>query len=214
MSEPIGRDFFGPRTWSSLHGVMVYYTPKKSKSLLRLLTSMTVVLPCKMCGKNLKKKLKTLPPESYLGSKYDAFLYIYIIHDLANQNINKYHKEGPPKKSPPYDKVKQIYFSSNMKKQIEEDTWFALQTMAVTYTPKKAKAFVDILEAYSELLSWKYHLKIPIEPYLNNNHDAFFYIYSLQDLYNQKMGGKSPPYAKTKQRFFSALGEECKHCSA
>jgi len=105
--------------------------------------------------------------------------------------------------------------------------WSTLHCVAVTYTPDKAKAFVSLLWAYVELLpcaecrvNLKKKLeKIPPDAYLRNNHDLFFYTYALHDLVNQdvsrhhgKKKKKSPPYLEIKQRYFSALGEQCKEC--
>ena len=124
MSSVKGRDFFGPRMWGALHSISAKYTPDKADSFVTLLNSMTVLLPCDMCGKHMKKKLEDLPPGPYLKNNHDTFLYLYTIHDLANKHINKYHKKSLHKISPPFDELKEVYFNISVN-DMEEDSWFS-----------------------------------------------------------------------------------------
>ena len=108
-TSPRGRDFFGPSMWKTLHCVAVTYKQSKAQSFVNLLHAYVDLLPCAFCGKNLRDKLRTHPPDPYLGSNHDAFFYTYMLHDLANQHISSQHPENP-KKSPPYLVVKEEYF--------------------------------------------------------------------------------------------------------
>lgn len=58
----------------------------------------------------------------------------------------------------------------------------------------------------------------PPDPYLSNNHDAFFYSYLLHDLTNAKISAQSktpkvsPDFDDVKGFYFSGLVQECKEC--
>lgn len=106
-----GKEFVGPPTWSLIHSLAAAYDPSQSQAFKVFMNSMVTLFPCKECRKNLKKKLEvTIPMDNYLGSREDLFLWTYIIHDMVNQHINKYHPDKKQKTSPPYSQIRQFYF--------------------------------------------------------------------------------------------------------
>ena len=109
-SQKKGRDFWGPPIWITIHTLAATLKPGDAGAFKTLLWSLTELLPCDFCRTNLAEKLRNHPPDTYLRNKEDAFFYTYILHDMANQHISKYHPDSP-KNSPPYDDVKAFYFS-------------------------------------------------------------------------------------------------------
>lgn len=107
-----GRDFWGPPEWASLHAKAAVFRPEKAQAFLAYIYALPDLIPCEECGNHLRENLKKLPPERYLGSNHDLFFWSYTLHDFVNQQHNKYKPHEPPKYSPPYDKVKQYYFSA------------------------------------------------------------------------------------------------------
>lgn len=105
--------------------------------------------------------------------------------------------------------------------------WRSLHVMGATFRPENSDAFVQRLwnltktlpcEKCRENLKAKL-IKYPPEPYLTNNHNAFFYTYFIHDLVNQHLTELypdkpkiSPPYDEVKAYYFRALGEECREC--
>lgn len=110
MSSLKGKSFFGPPMWKTLHCVATTYTPDKAGAFINLLNSYTELLPCETCRENLKKKIIAYPPTYYLNSNHDLFFYTYMLHDLANKDINSHHNSN--KISPPFITVKSEYFSA------------------------------------------------------------------------------------------------------
>lgn len=107
--------------------------------------------------------------------------------------------------------------------------WASIHTLAATLRPENAGAFKKYLESLVFLLPCDYCRKnlrkkldtYPPDPYLTNNHDAFFYTYFLHDLVNKHVSRfhpenrkVSPPFDEVKAFYFSALGQECKMCNA
>ena len=98
--------------------------------------------------------------------------------------------------------------------------WESLHIDGATFRPENAEIFVDNLWNMTKVLPCevcKKNLtaklqKYPPEPYLTNNHNAFFYTYFLHDLVNQDLGKKSPPFDEVKALYFRALGQECRDC--
>jgi hypothetical protein len=107
--------------------------------------------------------------------------------------------------------------------------WTALHSIAAAYKPCKKQAFKNYIEALCFLLPCDKcceHLtnnltKYPLDPYLGNNHDLFFWTYLLHDAVNQahnihkKVGDPpkySPPFDDVKAYYYRALGEDCTDC--
>jgi len=105
--------------------------------------------------------------------------------------------------------------------------WKTLHILGATLRPENAEQFVNFLWALSDLIPCDYCRKNfkkklrehPPEPYLRNNHDAFFWTYLVHDLANQHISHVhpdhpkvSPPYDEVKTYYFRALGEECNDC--
>lgn len=107
--------------------------------------------------------------------------------------------------------------------------WKTLHIFAATLRQENAKHYKTLLECYSELIpcenckkNFKYKLEhYPVDAYLTNNHDAFFYSYLLHDLVNSHITKEhpetpkvSPNYDDIKSDYFRALSQECKECGS
>jgi len=110
-------------------------------------------------------------------------------------------------------------------------TWETLHLFAAAYkpSPENAKAFKMFVYSLMYLFPCdicKVHLRqnlenLPIDPYLDSNHNLYFWTYTLHDIVNvsvnkySKHGQKkkiSPPYHEIKAYHFNAVGEECRDC--
>lgn len=99
--------------------------------------------------------------------------------------------------------------------------WKTIHSEAVTYMPENRAAYKAFIESQVQLLPCKKcraHLKenlqkIPIDPYLTDNHSLFFWTYLLHDIVNKSLSVRSPPYDKIKAVYFQALKSECSNCS-
>ena len=109
-NSPKGKDFWGPPVWTSIHIFAATLRPENANAFKTYLWSLTQLLPCDYCKTNLKTKLEKFPPDSYLTNNHDAFFYSYLLHDLVNQHISRYHPKTP-KVSPCFDDVKAYYFN-------------------------------------------------------------------------------------------------------
>ena len=213
-----GKDFWGPPQWGIIHIVCYTYKEGTEKELLEYFWILTYLLPCDYCKKHLIEKLKNQQPVKYVKQgREGVFLFSYIIHDLANQHITKYTKNS--KYSPSFEDVKKQY------KEIMESglwmsyVWASIHILAATLRQEHSDEYKKMLYLLCVLLpqtagnTLKDILtKYPIDPYLRNNNDAFFYTYMMHDIVNKKLGKTSPPYKDVKNYYFSSLGEECSDC--
>lgn len=216
-----GKDFWGPPIWTTLHILAYCYDPKHKDEFIEYMWLLTLLLPCDYCKKNLETKLKKYPPERYTKSSGQMFYYSYIIHDLANQHITRYHPQTP-KTSPSYDDISKIYSHgmSQGKKFWGPPIWTTIHILAVTLQPENSLAYKRFLELLTFLLPdelsrsnlHKILEQYPPDKYLHSNHDAFFYSYMLHDLINKTLKKSSPKYEFVKSFYFSAMGEECNDC--
>lgn len=217
-----GKDFWGRPYWTMVHILTSVFTQENKEFLVKFFYLLTRLLPCDVCRKNLSSKLNKYPPEKYLTSLDSAIFYGYMIHDLANQHINK--KEGKQKHiSPPFDQVKYYYITSLKSKGAlfwGRMFWRCIHILGATLKSKDAPYFILFLNILVHLLpnsSSQNNLQAflsqnPVEPYLRNNHDAFLYTYMLHNFINNKRGKRSPPFMEIKTFYFTALGEECLQC--
>jgi len=105
----MGKDFWGPPVWATIHILAATLKPENSADYVQFLWLLTKLLPCDVCKINLAAKLQKIPPEKYMTNNRDAFFYSYLIHDLANRHISEH--TGQVKVSPPFDDVKAYYFT-------------------------------------------------------------------------------------------------------
>ena len=110
-------------------------------------------------------------------------------------------------------------------------TWKSLHSMAVKYDITKKQHFINYINSLPHLLPCEKcgkHLKdnlksFPYTPFLNNNHDLFFWTYLLHDMVNIQINSEnikdknfkrkiSPPDDVVKNIYFSAL-KSCLDCN-
>ncbi|HMP29318.1 MAG TPA: ERV1/ALR-related protein [Saprospiraceae bacterium] len=108
--------------------------------------------------------------------------------------------------------------------------WKSLHSIAASYKPCNAHAFLNYVNSLSYLLPCEQccqHLgqnlkKFPVEPYLGNNHDLFFWTYLLHDAVNQSHNKDrpnepkkySPSFDEIKNYYFKAITGSCQDCEA
>ncbi len=108
-----------------------------------------------------------------------------------------------------------------------EPIWRTIDILTATFRPQNADHLKNFLWSLSYLLPceecgahFRELLTInPIDPYLTNNHDAFFYNYITHDEVNQSINEKdssahkySPSFSTYKSFIFESLSQECKGC--
>lgn len=200
-----GKDFWGPKVWETIHILAITYTPEKKQAFKQFINDLTVLLPCDECRLHLKSNLKKIPLDHYLTNNRQLFLWSYLLHDLVNQQLNK--------QSIPFEDAKKMYTNG-------DDVWDILYIFAITYTPSKRtefKQFVDNLIILLPRKDHRLHLKanlkkLPVDDYLNNNHQLFLWSYKMRDLIEQQFGIRAPPYEEIKLHYIKKLGAECQAC--
>lgn len=106
--------------------------------------------------------------------------------------------------------------------------WRMIHSFAATYQPHKERAFRTFMKCLTELLPCEVcsaHLKqnlltFPMDTYLTNNEQLFFWTYTLHDLVNKfhnqhspnEIPKISPPYDQEKSKYFKALSQACDSC--
>ena len=106
-----GKSFWGPPVWQTIHIFAATLRPESSKAFIDFLWLLTVLLPCEECREALKKKLESIPLEKYISNNHDAFFLSYLIHDMANEDINSKHPDIPVHVSPTFEDIKNFFFS-------------------------------------------------------------------------------------------------------
>lgn len=98
--------------------------------------------------------------------------------------------------------------------------WKTIHIMALSYTPDKKdhfKKFINELQYLLPCEECRHHLRqnlkiLPIDDYLQNNHQAFMWSYMLHDIVNKQLGKKSPKYEDVKMMYIKGMGPECTSC--
>ena len=86
-----GNEFWGPCGWFTIHLIGAAYqpSPETKKSATAFMNALTHLLPCEKCKVNLQHKLNAVPIQTYLASRRDLFFWTYVVHDMANQHLDK-----------------------------------------------------------------------------------------------------------------------------
>jgi hypothetical protein len=85
---------WGPATWHLLHCISFNYpvqpTDIQKQQYRNFVLSLTHVIPCGKCRKNLSKNLAALPLENrHMASRETFSRYIYDLHEVVNRMLNK-----------------------------------------------------------------------------------------------------------------------------
>jgi hypothetical protein len=107
-----GKRFWGCPHWDVLHCAGATYDGSlmAQQGFNELLSAYTKLLPCKECRGHFMENIIAIPPSAYMEDNHSLFFWTYLIHDKVNESHNIYHKDEPPKVSPPYEEVKSKYF--------------------------------------------------------------------------------------------------------
>jgi hypothetical protein len=109
-AQPKGRHFWGPAGWTFIHSIAASYTPENAEYYKMFMLSLTRLLPCTTCKKNLIKHLSKLPLEPYLANNHELLFHSYALHDMSNKDIEQETRQSKP--SPPYDEFKAFIIKS------------------------------------------------------------------------------------------------------
>lgn len=211
-----GKKFWGEHWWAVLHSGTVSYNPKQPESYPYLIDAYKGLLPCPHCRDHFKQVLAQYPVEDYLGNSHQLLFWSYLVHDLVNKEQNMNKPANPQKISPPFKDVLSIYTSRT---NWNEHWWFVLHSAAAAYSPEQADSYLALIKACLMLMPKRRNLKkilgnLPVERYLRNNQELFFWSYAAHDM--ERRSTKSKPlqaYIDFRRYYFSGLGEECKSCN-
>ena len=118
--------------------------------------------------------------------------------------------------------------SQSSKDFIGPPAWTVLHSFAAAYTPDQRQAFTRFVQSLGLLFPSPVCRKnlqkkltvLPLEPYLGNRNDLFFWTYCIHDMVNQAITAsdpatpkKSPPYDQVKSAYFQKMGEVCDDCN-
>lgn len=213
-----GKGFWGPIIWFNIHFLAYYQQPGKLESYKKFIEILTLVLPCDMCRNHLKEKLGKLGLEN-ISTKDEAFLFSYILHDIANQDINDYNEknsiEATKKQSPTFEAIRDFYSGIYDLKDIWLINFFQMISI-VFMTQKNIQNIRDFLKISLDLLPdeniksiiSKFQKDMDISPYLRNQKDQFFYSYILAD----QVTDMKENFQQYRTKFTNALGHVCDQC--
>lgn len=216
-----GKDFWGSKQWKYLHVITFANGNKVSvrPKLQTHISSLQNLLPCMECRQNFSKKLVAFPVSKFNGNFFNM---IYIYHDQVNKYYNKKNPNLVQKISPPLQSVYNYYSSIAQDRNLwERDMWISFYCIAASYSPEFYQSAIDFFKTVQYVLPTEEtrnlfsHLveQYPIEPYLNSNHDLFFWVYLINDAYCKKLGCViDSDYTLWKSFIFKSLGDDCKQC--
>ncbi len=204
-----GKAFWGLSFWVVMHHVALdILNPSDYTVLLQCIAKL---LPCDKCKAHFVNNMREYPVSQYMHNNDALFYYTYMLHDLVNKSKN------PPVQSPKYENVQQHY--KHMSISIyEKNMWHVLFTLAALVKDNTALDFKLMFLFLINTMSGKHPeynaflKKYPMDSYLRNNKDTFFYTFLFySDIYKKK-GVAPPPYLKVKASYFAGVGEECRDC--
>ena len=86
-------NIWGPQLWFSLHIITLNYPNNPSdvekNNFKNFFESLIYVIPCNYCRHNFKIHMNKLPIEHALNNKNSLVKWLFNIHNLTNQHLNK-----------------------------------------------------------------------------------------------------------------------------
>ena len=213
-----GRKFWGEPWWEPLHSAAASYTPDQAQAYKSLVKAYTALIPCHQCRDHFRQNLIKYPIDRYLKNNVELLFWTYIIHDAVNQTHNIHRPDDTPKVSPPFEQVRVKYMRPQ---NWEKSWWFVLHSAAASYEEDHADDYISLVYAYTILLPKQTReqfkraiAKAPVERYLRNNQELFFWSYLIFDMVTRTSPTiKLVPYEDVRRYYFMGLGEECKACN-
>ena len=86
-------NIWGPQLWFSLHIITLNYPNNPSDiekhNYKKFFETLINVIPCNYCKHNLKIHMKKLPIDNALNNKNSLVKWLFNIHNLTNEHLNK-----------------------------------------------------------------------------------------------------------------------------
>lgn len=213
MGKLRGKDFWGPRVWKVVHLFALWAnTPHKARAYCNFVRSLGHIAPCEECKFHFTSLLTRLPPEPHTISAKKMFEYSYLLHSAVNKRLKKPDRE--------YASVEAEY--KNIVARCNPDewgrlVWEAVHSLAMGYKSQTSSYFMVALECIAVLMptfNREFSTLLrqnPVEPYLTNNEDLFFYTYVIHSLANERSGTSKVSFSYIKTRYFNAMFK-CESC--
>mmetsp|Transcript_105685 Transcript_105685/g.187946 ORF Transcript_105685/g.187946 Transcript_105685/m.187946 type:complete len:244 (-) Transcript_105685:2-733(-) len=84
---------WGSHAWTMLHCMARHLPaqipPEQQKSFQDLIMSLPQLLPCKMCGNNMRRHLLENPLDSHLATRKEVELWLIHLHNQVNKELGK-----------------------------------------------------------------------------------------------------------------------------
>ena len=111
-------NFWGPAAWIFFHSIAENYpdkpTEEEKESHKKFISLLPSILPCPHCRESFAIYMDQFPPDPYLHSRDQFTFWLYQIHDIVNNKLERQH--GHKIKSPSYQKVRSYYSSKKIKR--------------------------------------------------------------------------------------------------
>jgi len=106
--------FWGKPGWNLCHSISFTFNKKNELYYRRFFNNIQHILPCIYCRKSFKKFIKMFPIPDIL-TKYSLTLWLYTIHNLVNDKLQKQGYNSKP--NPSFTDVEKYY--NNFVKNID-----------------------------------------------------------------------------------------------
>ena len=145
-------NLWGPALWEVLHGCAYLINENNFKAFNIMMYELNILLPCIHCLRSYRDFYVPLPTQ-YQGSNIYYMKYVYDLHNMVNNKLDK--QKNRPSSNPSFEVIKKRAALSEGHPFSKASAWKAIFAIALACT--NVKSFSSFIENFAAIVTQKYY---------------------------------------------------------
>ena len=144
-------NIWGPPLWEVLHGCAYLVNEKNFQAFNTFMYELNTLLPCIHCLRSYRDFYIPLPRQ-YQGSNIYYMKYVYDIHNMVNEKLDK--QKNRPSSNPSFEVIKKRAAISENHPFSKNNAWKAI--LSISLACKDTQSFISFVESFMYLCETNY----------------------------------------------------------